>query len=574
MAVPFRTMAESLLQHLKREGVRFVFGIPGGLLHPFFQAVEDDPDLSLVVTRHEQGAAFMADGHFRGGGGLAVVAATSGPGATNLLTGVAVAFSDGVPMLVVTGQAPSRSLGKGAAQETAPEDIDIVGMFRPVTKYSTMITRADRLSHHFRRAMRAALTGRPGPVHLNVPVDLWGQPAEDDWFDPATYRALVGQFDRAGVDRAADALLGARHPLLLVGSGAESGAAREQVLHLVEEVGALVVTTPRGKGVVPEDHPASLGVFGFAGHPQAHRIALGTDVDVLFSLGASLNETTTLNWDPRLRAARTMIQLDIDPERIGRNYPVDVALAGDAATVLMELREALRTRRERGEAGRARWEVKPHRWNDPARFDDPAARASDAVPLLPQRWRADLQAALPDDAILYSDIGGHMLFNLQHLTIRRGQRFLINLGFGSMGHGTVAPIGTALARPGVPVIAIIGDGCFTMSGMEILTAAEYGAKVIWIVENNQMHGITWHGSKLVNGGRPMNCIVPRRPVSVAAMARAMGVATRTVSRPGEMTEALREALGERGPVVIEVLVDGSVAPPLGERAKTVAGFKG
>ena len=204
------TAVSTLLRHLKKEGVRFVFGIPGGLLHPFFQAIEDDPDFQLIVSKHESGAGFMADGCYRGGGGLAAVAATSGPGATNLITAVSVAHADGIPMLVITGQAATAALGKGAAQETPPEDIDIVGMFRPVTKYSTMVTSAGKLSHHFRRALRAALTGRPGPVHLNVPVDLWHQPVHGDWFDPLTYRPPSALFDRASSRRGgAYAALGA-----------------------------------------------------------------------------------------------------------------------------------------------------------------------------------------------------------------------------------------------------------------------------------------------------------------------------------------------------------------------------
>jgi acetolactate synthase-1/2/3 large subunit len=377
------------------------------------------------------------------------------------------------------------------------------------------------------------------------------------------------------VDQAAAALLEARYPLLLVGSGASAAPARKELLKLVEELDALVVTTPRAKGVFPEDHPASLGVFGFAGHAQARQVALGSDVDLLLTVGASLNETTTLNWNPKLGAGRRLIQLDIDPERIGRNYPVDVALIGDAATVLLELRHHLRRRKENGQAPQAAWRLAARRWQNHERFDDPAARLSNAVPLTPQRWRVDLEAALPDNAVVYSDIGAHMLFNIHHLTIRGAQRFMLNLGFGSMGHGTVAPIGTALAcGPEVPVVAIIGDACFAMSGMELLTAAEHGARVVWIVENNHMHGITWHGSKLVNGGRPMTSIVNRHPFSVAAVAAAMGLPSHTVTRPGELTEVLPGALRAGGPVVIEVLVDPAIAPPLGDRAKTVAGFKG
>ncbi|HXN32084.1 MAG TPA: thiamine pyrophosphate-binding protein, partial [Polyangiaceae bacterium] len=189
-------MVDVFLRYLEAEGATHVFGIPGGLLHPLMAAIEGSATLTLIVTKHEEGAAFMADGFARTTGKLAVCAGTSGPGATNLVTGVACAFADGVPMLVVTGQAASHALGKGAAQETAREDIDIVEMFRPITKYSAMVTSADTFSHHLRRALRQALTGRRGPVHLNVPVDLWERRAEEDWFDPCTYRPETRAFDR------------------------------------------------------------------------------------------------------------------------------------------------------------------------------------------------------------------------------------------------------------------------------------------------------------------------------------------------------------------------------------------
>lgn len=195
-------MIDIFLRYLRAEGARVIFGVPGGLLHPFFAAIEREDDLQLVVAKHECGAAFMADGYARAGRCLAVCAGTAGPGATNLLTGVSVAYSDGVPMLVITGQAPSHALGKGAAQETPPEDIDIVAMFKPVTKYSTMVQGPERMPHHLRRALRLALTGRPGPVHLNIPVDFWDQPVDEEWFDPSSYRPTTAVFDRHCVAQA------------------------------------------------------------------------------------------------------------------------------------------------------------------------------------------------------------------------------------------------------------------------------------------------------------------------------------------------------------------------------------
>jgi acetolactate synthase I/II/III large subunit len=560
------------LQYLRGEGATTVFGIPGGLLHPFFEALESAPDFKLIVARHEEGAAFMADGFARVSRRLGVCAGTSGPGSTNLLTGVSVAFADSVPLLVVTGQAAFPSLGKGAAQETSREDMDIVAMFRPVTKYSTMVTAAEALPHHLRRALRLAHSGRPGPVHLNFPVDLWEKPVEEEaWFDPATYRPSTRAFDRQAVAMAAQKLLEAERPVFLAGSGVAIAGAEEHLASLAEMLPARVATTPRGKGVFREDHALSLGVFGMAGLRQARETILGEEADVLFAIGASLNETATLNWHPALSQKEALIQCDIETDRVGRNYPVDIPLVGDAQTILVEILYHVHRLIREGGRPRSTWPgaLPLERGNE--RYADPSLRTSDARPVTPQRWRCDLEEVLPDDAILFSDIGGHMLFNLHHLCIRGQQRFLINLGFGSMGHGTAGPIGAALATHR-PIFAIVGDGCFAMNGMELLTAAEHDLPVVWIVENNNMHGATWHGSQLVGRRRPMESARYRRPIEVAAIARAMGLIAFTVDGPGEIQRPVREALAAGRPAVIEVRVDPAIAPPLGDRARGLAEF--
>jgi acetolactate synthase I/II/III large subunit len=566
---PLPRAIDVFLRYLKAEGVKVVFGIPGGLLHPFFEVIEADPDIELVVTKHEEGAAFMADGYTRVSRRLSVCGGTSGPGATNMITGVACAFADGVPMLVVTGQVASHMFGKGAAQETSREDMDIVAMFRPVTKYSAMVTSPESMAQHLRRALRQALSGRPGPVHLNVPVDLWERPLEEAWFDPKTYRPDTRTFDRNSVQRAAVHLMNAKRPVLFAGAGVGVAGAEEHLRSLAELLPARVATTPRGKGLFPEDHALSLGVMGFAGHTSARDVLLGPRTDVLLTVGTSLNETATLNWTPELRKNRIFMQLDIDSDRIGRNYPVDIALVGDAQTVLVELVYHMHRLMREGGRPASTWATEPRA---PRVFSSPELRESNEVPLTPQRWRRDLEEVLPEDAIVFSDIGGHMLSNIHYLTIKEHQKFVLNLGFGSMGHGTAAPIGAALAEPGRRVFAIIGDACFTMNGMELVTAAEYGIPVIWIVENNNMHGITWHGSKLVGSRQPLTSVRYKRPLEVAAIARAMGLAAWVVDGPGDLQNAITEALRHSGPSLIEVRVDPTIAPPLGDRAKSIAGF--
>jgi acetolactate synthase-1/2/3 large subunit len=567
------TAVQVLLSYLEGEGVEYIFGIPGGPLMPLYEGIFDRRRIQPIIAKHEEGAAFMADGYARVGRRLSVCAGTSGPGATNLMTGVSCAFADGVPMLVLTGQAASHALGKGAAQETSREDIDIVAMFAPVTKYSAMVSSASQMSMHLRRALRRALSGRPGPVHLNVPVDFWEKPLQEDWFDPSTYRPNSNTFDRTAVQQAVDMLLTAKRPALLAGSGVAIANAQQHLLALADVLPARVATTPRAKGVFPENHELSLGVFGFAGHKAARDALLGEDVDVLFTVGSSLNEAATLNWHPDLARSRRLIQLDIDVDRIGRNYPVSLPLVGDAQTILVELVYHLHRKIRDGNMPQSLWRNAPPLDRSHTRYLTPELRVSSAVPLTPQRWRYELEQVLPEDAIVFSDIGGHMLSNIHYLCMRSRQSFVLNLGFGSMGHGTVAPIGAALAEPKRPVIAIIGDACFTMNGMDLITAVEYEVPVVWIVENNNMHGITYHASKKLSRiGKPLQGSQYRRPLEIAAMARAMGLRTEIVDAPGQIQAAVREALYSRQPSLIEVRVDPSIPPPIGDRAKSLSGF--
>ena len=559
-----------MLDYLRAESVHHVFGIPGGLLIPFFSEVELASDIELVVAKHEQGAVFMADGYARARRTIGVCAGTAGPGSTNMLTGVAVAYSSYVPVLVLTGQVPSHLLGRGASQETAREDIDIVGMFRPVTKYSATVPSPDRFVHHLRRALRLATTGRPGPVHLNIPVNFWRETIDViEAIDPARYRPPSRYFDRDAVSHVADMLVDAARPVILAGTGVIVSDGGRELRLLAEKINAPVVTTPTAKGVFPEDHPLSRGVVGLAGHVGARDLVLG-DVDVLLCVGTSLNERATFNWDERIRPSVALVQVDIDPDRIGNNFPADVPIVGDARTILKELTFHVDRALTRSTLG-TDWQTDTPRLTDAEAYRRAELRTSDAEPVTPQRWRCDLLQVLPFDAMVFSDIGGHMLFNIHHLRIGRDQQFCINLSFASMGHGTVAPIGAKIAEPDRPVIAIIGDACLTMNGMELIVAAELDVGVIWIVENNQMHGVTWHATKKARGA-PMTSIQYRKPLDVAGIARAMGLDVYVVDKPDQMQVAMAEALTSGRASLIDVRVDPEISPPLDDRAELIGGF--
>ena len=559
------TVVDFFLRYLDAEGARVVFGIPGGLLQPFFEAVDFDPRFKLIVTRHEEGAAFMADGYARTSHRMAVCAATAGPGATNMLTGIACAYADSVPLLVITG-CPVR------AEDS--DDSNTEEMYRHITKYSSTIPSPSAVPSQLRRALRAALTGKPGPVHLNIPVSFWDKVVSEDSFSPKTYRPETRMFDRSAVQRATSALLGARQPVFLVGSGVEISGAEFNLQSLAELIPAMVATSPRAKGVFPEDHPLSLGVFGFAGHKIAREMILDPGVDVLMTIGTSLKERDAIESHTGISRPSCLIQLDVDPDTVGRQCPVDIPLVGDATAILTEIVYHTHRYIRDGASHRSKWSLKQPApiWTE--RCIRPDLIYSDMVPVTPQRWRSDLQEVLPGDAVVFSDIGSHMLFNIHYLCIRQGQKFILNSGFGSMGHGTASPVGASLADPQRPVFAIVGDGCFTMNGMELITAAQYDVPVVWIVENNNMHGITWHGSKQAGKRLPMDSVRYRKNLDIAGIASAMGLLSFVVEKPGEMQRVVPEALAAPGPSLIEVRINGEIPPQLGEKDKSIAGFEG
>ena len=571
---------DTFLDYLEAEGVEHIFGIPGGLLHPFFARVEQDDRFKIIVTKHEQGAAFMADGVARTTNRLAVCAGTSGPGATNMITGIAVSYSDGVPLLVITGQASSDNIGRGAVQETGREDIDIVSMLKPITKYSAMVTSPATLHHHLRRAIRAAMTGRKGPVHLNIPVNFWSIDTEEDnyIYEPEKWRPTIELFDRIAVQRATDALCEAKRPVFIAGAGVRRSEAESELLRLAEYTGARVVTSPTGKGGFPEDHEQSFGVLGVGGHDRAKDLVYGRSSDLVFAIGTSLSETTTFNWDQGLVDEKTFMHLDIDIKRIGRNYPVDIALAGDAKTILNEIYFHMKRKRDLGCNSHAWTDCDTDNYLNQGNKETAGGlkRASSRHALLqPRAWRKIFNETVPENSVVFSDVGGHMLHNIHHLKIGSRQDFILNMSFGSMGHGIVAPIGAAMVT-GKPIISIAGDACFLMNGMELVTASEYEIPVLWIIENNQMHGITKHGSELVDKGRAMKCIQYKKNVSICTISKAFGLKSIKATNESQFREALELGIkvvsNDKDPFVIEVCVDPDAAPPLLARAAVVGGF--
>ncbi|MBI5212230.1 MAG: thiamine pyrophosphate-binding protein, partial [Nitrospirae bacterium] len=302
------TAAELIIKCLEDHGVEYIFGIPGGALEPLNNALYKSK-IKVIVTKHEEGAAFMADGYARLSGKIGVCFGTTGPGATNLTTGIASSYADSIPLLVLTGQVATSVFGKGAMQEFINESLGIVNMFRRITKYSDMIINEKRTQEMVSKAVKMALTGRTGPVHLNLPTDIMKREVSDKGG-----RITIGQaavFDREGVKKAARLILSAKRPVMIAGWGTVLSKADKELLELAEMMDIPVATSPKAKSVFNELHPLSLGVLGFAGSPIAKEYIIEKDVDVMLAIGTSFNEWPTSGWYKRLPPIKAMIQIDI-----------------------------------------------------------------------------------------------------------------------------------------------------------------------------------------------------------------------------------------------------------------------
>lgn len=553
-----KTVARALLDYLKREGVSCIFGIPGGPITPLFDVLHDESEIRLIATRHEEGAAFMAAGYARVSGRLGACCATTGPGTTNLATGLAAAHADGLPVLAITAQVASSTFGKGSLQDSLTSRLDTVAMMKAVSKASALLTNSKSMEAVVGHLLRACLSGRRGPVHLSIPSDVMKQETTES-AAKNFYRADARPVDLEAAGRALGLLLGARRPAILAGHGVNLAGAHSELLELAERLGIPVATTPRGKSAFPESHPLSLRVFGLAGSPLAERYLLGGEVDILMVLGSTLHEISTLGWDQRLIPKETIIQADIDPEAIGRNYPVGVGVVGDLKAILGQMLKQLGSGFQ-------------HSFAPPALFPElkfrpptpPSARGA----LKPQDLFLELSRHLPEDAVIFVDNGNAALWAVHYLTIDRPNSFIDNWGdFGAMGYATAAVIGGKLAAPARPMISIVGDGAFAMMGMEVLTAVTYDIPVIWIVLNDGRFNTVHHGMRLQYEGRTTGTEFAM--MDVAKVAEGLGALGLIVDQASQVEEALRVAAGSGRPAVIDVRIDPDEAPPIESRVKSL-----
>ncbi len=567
-------VSDFIVQYLTKLDVKYIFGIPGAPLLPLFDAVYKSGTLQPILVKHEEAAATMADGYARVSGKIGVCCATTGPGTTNLITGVAEAYMDGIPLLILTAHVPLYCYGKGTFQDSSADGLNTTQIFKQFTKYSTTIMSKHRVVDSLNKAFICAHSGRKGPVHISLPYDILNETIDFDWENTclqnclAPYTALNHYFNRKLVHDATNQILNAARPVILAGFGVIISQAAGELMELAEQLNIPVATTYRAKGVIAADHPLHLGSVGLAGNPVAEEYIHSPEVDVLLAIGTDLDEFTTNSWDPELQPSKTLIHIDIQPETIGKNYPVQTCLVGDAKTILMEINLRVFKAINRGN-------YKPKAsLKDVSAFKENRTSVIDAhkmecqtMPLLPQRLTREIREALPDDTIVFVDGSNNLFFTTHYMPFYVPGTFIVG-GFGNMSYGTMAAIGGRLAAPERLVVAICGDGGFLMNGMEVATAVNYNIPVIWIIHNNAKLGAIHHIQKLMYKG---NCIASSyNRVDFAAVAKGLGADGYTISKPNELGTIMPKIIARKRPAVIDAIIDAREPPPVQSR---IAGKK-
>ncbi len=546
--------ANLIVDMLRAEGVDVVFGLPGGAISPIHDALLDT-SIRTITTRDESGAMFAAAAYARMTGNVAVVAVTSGPGVLNAVTGLASAWCDGVPVLLLIGEVPRSAHGKGVLQDGSAHGLQIVEMVRHVTKLAVEVPSPSALPHLLRRAIATARSGRRGPVAMTLPLDvttaqlsppqIGGRVTVDGVIDPET------------IDELAELLQCARRPLILAGNGVRGGGAPERLLAVAERFSIPIATTPKGKGVFPEDHRLSLGVLGLGGHPSV-RDYLAAGVDLVIAIGTSLGDLSTDGFTPHLQASRALVHVDIDARQIGKSYSPTHAIVATAAELLGGLLERHRhaLALALGSRGACKGLV---RVELPSSTQPGRIASHDAL--------RELQHMLPADTIFTADSGEHFVSAVHFLEITEPDAFLVMTGLGSMGQSIGAAIGAQVASPGRCVAAICGDGCFAMSAFEIATAVAERLPIRVFVFNDQRLGMVEDGHLTVYGRSPA---YPTVPLDVCMVARGLGATALRVGSFEELRAAASVIRDADGPVVVDVQIDPSIVVPKRDRVAAMA----
>ena len=539
------TGAQAVVAALEAEGVRYVFGYPGGQAIKIYDALYDADSITHVLARHEQAAVHEADGYARATGEVGVALVTSGPGATNTVTGIATAYMDSVPIVVITGQVPRGVIGTDSFQES-----DIVGITMPIVKHSYLLQSADELPRTFREAFHIARTGRPGPVLIDIPSDVASEKTAFEYpvevcipsYKP-TYKGNARQ-----VKAAAARIAQAERPVVYAGGGVISSGASAEVAALAELMRNPIVTTLMGKGGVPASHPLNLGQVGMHGSKFAN-LAL-TESDLIIACGARFSDRVTGRLDEFAPHA-DVIHIDIDPAEIGKVREVQVPIVGDLKGVLSALCAQLE--KDGAQPRTEAWLATIDEWRRRYPFYRPGIDEAQAG-IVPEAAMKALSAQLdPAASIVVTEVGQHQMWAAQYIDRELPRTFITSGGLGTMGFGFPAAIGAALGCPGKQVVCVAGDGSFQMNLQEMATAVACGAPVKVLLMDNRCLGMVHQWQKLFYGERYSATLMDAVP-DFTKLAEAYGWRGERVEDPGQVEGAIARMLASEEPYLLDMAI--------------------
>jgi acetolactate synthase-1/2/3 large subunit len=541
--------AQMVIKSLEAEGVDTMFGLPGGTVIHLYDAIYDSK-INHILMRHEQAAAHAADGYARASGRPGVCIATSGPGATNLVTGIATANLDSVPMVAITGQVATNAIGTDAFQEA-----DIMGITLPIVKHSMQVRTPEQISTAIRKAFYIASTGRPGPVLVDVPADV--QKGMGDFVYPETINFPgynpEAVFDIKQLDDAVSLLEQAQRPVIFAGGGVIRSGASEKLTTFAENLGIPVVTSLLGKGAFPESHPLglSLGMAGMHGHPVANRALMSADV--ILAIGSRFSDRSTGNR-ARFAADAKIIHIDLDPAEIDKTIGSEVWLIGDAGTILNILIQSMNKKYP-----------KHTEWlNDleQIKHNEPLPKNEYPGQIAPWQVIETLREVTGGNAVLTTEVGQHQMWAAQHYRVEEPCRFITSGGLGTMGFGFPAAIGAAFACQDQPVCCIAGDGSFMMNIQELDTCTRYNIPVKIFIFNNSCLGMVRQWQQLFYDHRYSNTIYSRNPDFVK-IADGMGVKAFSATEPSQVRNTIEAALEFSGPALVDFRIpQGALVLPM------------
>lgn len=527
--------AEIVIECLKEQGVDTVFGYPGGaILNVYDELYKHRDEIRHILTSHEQGAAHAADGYARATGKVGVCLATSGPGATNLVTGIATAYMDSIPVVAITCNVGVPLLGKDSFQE-----IDIAGVTMPITKYSFIVKDVNQLADTIRKAFRIAKMGRPGPVLIDIPKDVTAKKAEYEKENPGVYNREFTHIDEKEVAAAAEMIQASEKPFIFVGGGAILSGASKELKEFVEKTDAPVTDSLMGKGAFPGTDPRYTGMLGMHG-TKASNYGV-SECDLLVVVGARFSDRVTGNTATFAKNAK-ILQIDIDPAEMNKNIIIDQGVVGDIKAVLRKLNEVL------PQQDHAEWmkKIQDYKEKYPLKYHEGVLTGPFVV--------EEIYRQTKGDAIITTEVGQHQMWAAQYFKYTKPRTLLTSGGLGTMGYGLGAAIGAKTGCPDKTVINVAGDGCFRMNMNELATAVRHEVPVIEVVINNHVLGMVRQWQDLFYDER-YSATVLRDAVDYVKLAEAMGAEGMRATTQEEFRETFAKALASGRPVLIDCMID-------------------